>query len=228
MNMATKNTQQSAATIKQEREERRLAKVEAFKKQQARERRNRRIVIASSIVGGVAVITLIVAAVATSIQPKPDPDAIEIGDLKTFSGLAGSVHVDPTPVDYEADYGMNPPAGGAHFATWLNCGIYSVPVPNENAVHDLEHGAVWITYDPDVLSADEVATLEKAGPDTYMVVSPYPGLPAPVVASAWGVQVQLDKVDDPRLEDFITKYWQSPDSPEPGAPCTGGMGVPNG
>ena len=226
--MATKNSQQSKTTIKQERELRRAEKVEAFKKQQARERRTRVIVTVSSIVAAVAVISVIVAAVVVNSKPPVDPDTITVGDVKTFPGLAGSVHVDPTPVDYLADYGMNPPAGGAHFATWLNCGIYDVPVPNENAVHDLEHGAVWITYDADALTADEVTTLQKAGPDTYMVVSPYPGLPSPVVVSAWGVQVQLDSVDDPRLEDFITKYWKAATAPEPGAPCTGGMGVPNG
>lgn len=226
--MASKNSQQPKASIKQERELRRLEKVEAFKKQQARERRNRRIITVSSIVGAVAVLALIVTVVVVNSKPPVDPDTIEIAGLKTFPGLAGSVHVDPTPVDYLADYGMNPPAGGAHFATWLNCGIYDVPVPNENAVHDLEHGAVWITYDPEVVTADQVAVLQKAGPSTYMVVSPYPGLPTPVVVSAWGAQVQLDDVNDPRIEQFITKYWQAASAPEPGAPCTGGMGVPNG
>ena len=226
--MASKNTQRPKASIKQERELRRLEKVAAFKKQQARERRNRRIVTVSSIVGALAVISLVIAVVVVNSKPPVDPDTIEIAGLKTFPGLAGSVHVDPTPVDYLADYGMNPPAGGAHFATWLNCGIYNVQVPNENAVHDLEHGAVWITYDPDALSQDEIATLQKAGPDTYMVVSPYPGLPAPVVVSAWGVQLQLDDVNDSRLDDFIQKYWQAATAPEPGAPCSGGMGVPNG
>ena len=224
--MATNNTQQPKASIKQERELRRLEKVAAFKKQQARERRTRRIITVSSIVGGLAVIALIATVVVVNSKPPVDPDTITIGELKTFPGLAGSVHVDPDPVDYLADYGMNPPAGGAHFAQWLNCGVYDQPVPNENAVHDLEHGAVWITYDAEALSADEVATLQKAGPDTYMVVSPYAGLPSPVVVSAWGVQVQLDDVDDPRLEQFITKYWQASTSPEPGAPCTGGLEAP--
>lgn len=224
--MATKNSQQPKASIKQERELRRLEKVAAFKKQQAREKRNRRIITVSAIVGTLAVISVVIAAVVISAKPPVDPDTITIGELKTFPGLEPA-HVE-VPVDYQADYGMNPPAGGAHFAVWLNCGVYTTPVPNENAVHALEHGAVWITYDPEALSEDEISTLQKAGPDTYMVVSPYPGLPSPVAVSAWGVQVQLDDVDDPRLEDFITKYWQSPALPEAGAPCSGGIGVPDG
>ena len=30
----------------------------------------------------------------------------------------------------------------------MNCGIYDKPVPSERAVHNLEHGAIWITYQP--------------------------------------------------------------------------------
>ena len=55
-----------------------------------------------------------------------------------------------------------------------------------------------------------------------MVLSPYDGLPGPVVASAWGTQLVLTGVDDPRLEEFIKAYRQGPQTPEPGAACTGG------
>lgn len=223
--MASKNPQQPKTSIKQERELRRLEKVEAFKKQQAREKRNRLIITLSSIVAALVVITLIVVAVVLNDKPKPPRVAVEIGVLKTFPGLVGT-HVDPTHVDYFADYGMDPPAGGAHWGQWLNCGIYTQPVPNENAVHDLEHGAVWITYDADALTAEEVTTLQSVGPDTYMVVSPYPDLPTPIVASAWGVQMQFDDVNDPRLEDFIRTYWQAETAPEPGSPCDGGLEAP--
>jgi hypothetical protein len=220
MDMA-KNTQQSAQTIKQEREARRLEKVEAFKKQQARERRNRRIGAISGIVGGLAVLALIVTVVVVNAQPKPDPAAIEITGLKTFPDVTGGVHVEPTPVDYETAYGMNPPAGGDHWGNWLTCGIYNQVQENERAVHSLEHGAVWVTYDASVLTADEISSLQSSLPDTYIVMSPYEGLDAPVVASAWGAQVSLNGVDDPRLEQFITKYWKSATAPEPGAACTG-------
>lgn len=62
---------------------------------------------------------------------------------------------------------------------------YPTSVPNENAVHSMEHGAVWVTDRPD-LPADQVATLKAAIPSTYAVSSPFPALKAPVVASAWG------------------------------------------
>lgn len=227
--MATKKPQQSGTSIKQEREARRLEKVEAFKKKQARERRNKRIVLISSLVAGAVVLALIVLAIVTTNQPKPEPTPGAIGVLQEFPDLAGALHTDGT-VDYEAKYGMNPPAGGEHNPTWLNCGVYTQPVPNENAVHDLEHGAVWITYDADALSAEDVTKLQSIGTDPqylgYMVVSPYVGLPAPVVISAWGYQLALDDVNDPALTQFITKYLLASTAPEPGAQCTGGLEAP--
>jgi hypothetical protein len=125
-------------------------------------------------------------------------------------------------------YPQTPPAGGIHNPAWQNCGIYDQPVPNENAVHSLEHGAVWITYQPD-LPAEAVAQLrDLVSGWNYTLLSPYPDLPAPVVASAWGVQLKADSAADPRLTEFISRYHQGPQTPEPGAPCTGGVGTPVG
>jgi hypothetical protein len=90
----------------------------------------------------------------------------------------------------------------------------------------MEHGAVWITYQPD-LRLSQVALLhDLARGQDYILVSPYPGLRAPVVASAWGRQIDLTGADDPRLTRFIEKYKQSAQAPERGGPCTGGRGDP--
>lgn len=124
-------------------------------------------------------------------------------------------------------YPQTPPVGGDHSPPpqWQNCGYYSQPVVPENAVHSLEHGAVWITYQPD-LPADQVDGLrDLAG--RYVLVSPWAdGLPAPVVASAWGSQLLLDSATDPDLEAFIDVFRQGAQTPEPGAACSGGVGQP--
>lgn len=122
-------------------------------------------------------------------------------------------------------YPQTPPVGGVHNPTWLNCGIYSDPVPNVYAVHSLEHGAVWVTYDPQ-LSADQLATLREHLPSSYVILSPYIGLPAPIVLSGWNVQLRLESADDPRLPRFFEEYWRSQNVPEPGALCTGGTNGP--
>jgi len=93
-------------------------------------------------------------------------------------------------------------------------------------VHSIEHGAVWITYQPD-LNQDEVERMrDLAQNESYVLVSPYPGLDSPVVASAWGKQLRLESAEDPDLERFVNAFSQGPQTPEPGAACTGGIGVP--
>ena len=88
--------------------------------------------------------------------------------------------------------------------TWLNCGIYSDPVPNVYAVHSLEHGAIWVTYDPTKLSADALAALREHLPSTYVILSPYVGIPSPIVLSGWNVQLRVDSPDDPRPQPTLT------------------------
>ena len=128
-------------------------------------------------------------------------------------------------------YNRTPPAGGAHSAVWLNCGIYDQPVPNPEAVHSLEHGAVWVTYQP-TLPGTEVAALRSLvrskyrGPQRYVILSPYPGDPAPIVVSAWGAQLRVQSPSDPRLGQFIGHFAGGGQGGEPGGPCTNGAGTP--
>ena len=171
------------------------------------------------ILSGIAVLTLIVVGIALT-RRTPSGPALSAADVATF-GNVPSGHQDG-PLTFE----QIPPVGGIHNATWLTCGSYKQPLANEYAVHSMEHGAVSITYRPD-LPADAVERLENlASGRSHMLVSPYPDLPAPLVASAWGVQMKVDSADDPQLEQFMAKYLQGPQTPEPGAPCRGGNNFP--
>ena len=51
---------------------------------------------------------------------------------------------------------MKPPVGGDHNPVWMNCDgdVYKKPIPDVNAVHSLEHGAVWVTYNDKAPAAD--------------------------------------------------------------------------
>jgi hypothetical protein len=90
-------------------------------------------------------------------------------------------------------------------------------------VHSLEHGAVWISYRPD-LPAEQVRALTDLAKDrAYVLLSPNPRQAAPVDATAWGTQLALDTAGDPRLPAFVAKYTKGPQAPEPGASCTGGV-----
>ena len=122
-----------------------------------------------------------------------------------------------------------PPVGGAHNQVWLNCAgvVFEQPVPDEHAVHSLEHGAVWIAYRPDLPQGQVDQLRDLAQSQSCILVSPYPDLEPPIVASAWGKQMTLESADDADLERFVRAYLQGPQTPEPGAACTGGVGEPS-
>jgi hypothetical protein len=149
----------------------------------------------------------------------------------TEGEVEGAVFVDsaiPNQHDNDVQYefGGLPPTGGVHRSTWQNCGIYTEPVAGEYAIHSMEHGAVWVTYHPDV-PADEVAALQdKVRGQSYVILSPYPDQASDLVLTAWDVQLQLDSTADERIDEFIGKYRQSrgPES----ASCSGGIGTPIG
>jgi hypothetical protein len=128
-----------------------------------------------------------------------------------------------------------PPVGRDHNAVWANCGVYDEPLPNERAVHNLEHGAVWITYQPSLPASEVSELLAFAGrqsvvADTgsrYVDLSPYPGLASPIVISSWGFQLRVSSPSDPRLQRFVDAFRaNSHYTPEYAGPCTGGVGRP--
>lgn len=111
------------------------------------------------------------------------------------------------------------PAGGDHSSAWVRCDFYGAPVEAENAVHSLEHGAVWITYQPS-LPAAQIDILRPMGsPVEKVLVSPVEDQDQPIKATAWGFQLDLESADDPRLDQFVAEFARSLDAPEPGGSC---------
>ena len=129
-------------------------------------------------------------------------------------------------VEEDIAFGELPPVGGEHRNIWQNCGIYEEVVEPAYAVHSMEHGALWITYQPD-LAEDAIAELQDiVRGESFVILSPYPGLRSPIVLSAWQVQLELDGVDNGRISDFIEQYLVGPYTPERGASCSDGVGEP--
>jgi len=151
--------------------------------------------------------------------PTAQPDAVQLGEVVTFSDLTREHSED------DIDYPQAPPVGGDHDPAWLDCNgvVYDEPVRDENAVHSLEHGAVWITYQPDVDAGDLDELRAKVDGGQYIFMSPYADQNAPIMATAWGVQLAVASADDAALADFVQEYSQGPQTPEPGATCDGGV-----
>lgn len=128
-------------------------------------------------------------------------------------------------VDGRIDYARTPPTNGDHAPLWQNCGYYSEPIDDRTAVHSMDHGVVWISYRPDLPQA-QVEELRSYAEEDYTIVAPHPDLPAPVVATAWRVQLELDGADDPRLRQFVDDFKNSEIAPLSGNRCEGGVGEP--
>ena len=195
-------------------------RVEALKAEHRQRRRRSALWVGAAVM---AAVVLIAGAVWASSRRSGGLTATgdgQIAGLQTFSSLARD------HVKGQVSYPQTPPVGGQHSAVWQNCGIYGSPVANEQAVHSLEHAAMWITYRPD-LDASQIDAIRSAvAGQRYALVSPYPGLPAPVVATVWGARVRLDSAADPRLQRFINTYKSGSQAPEPRGECTGGVGTP--
>lgn len=160
-------------------------------------------------------------AVATHVVPDEshhDP-SLAIPGIEVAS-YAHSLHVGR---GQRVAYDRMPPMGGPHDAIWADCTgvVYPDPVRTELAVHSLEHGAVWIAYDPDRLSAGQVAQLARYAKGVpYMLMSPFPGLGRAVSLQGWGHQLKVDNVSDLRIGQFISALRLNPYTvPEMGATC---------
>ena len=155
------------------------------------------------------------------------------------SGDISGLVIFPDPgrshIDGDIPYAQDAPPGGAHNPTWLNCGIYDEPVREENVVHSMEHGAVWLAYQPDLptTQVDILRTLvqneQSRLRERMIILAPKPELEDSIVATAWRAQLRLDNASDERLVQFVRRFQRGPYTPEPGADCTfSGIGEPHG
>lgn len=121
------------------------------------------------------------------------------------------------PVDYP---GKHPPTGGNHNPVPLTCGFYDQQPPDEFAVHSLEHGAVWIAFDPKTSAAD-VQTLKNFAKQDHVLVTPYAGMDSPITVVAWEHRLEVPSASDPRIAQFVHDFANGPQAPERGGACRG-------
>jgi hypothetical protein len=176
-----------------------------------------------------AVVALAGAVPLAAVALAYDRSGVDQVRPPVAGSVPGMTTVDPKTltrdhVQGEVDYPNQeqvPPVGGAHAPAPQTCGVYAEPVPDEAAVHSLEHGAVWLTYRPDLDPAGVEQLRDViAGAGSHGLLSPR-AQEAPVVATAWGHQLVADGTDDPRLQQFVEHYANGPQTPEVGALCEG-------
>lgn len=198
--------------------------------QKARDTRRWVLITAVATVAALGLVTVVWVTIAGEVNRVATIEQAASQPIAGVKELAEpeAAHVESLPEPTPAAPGgtILPPAGGEHDPVVQNCGAYTEPIASAKAVHSLEHGAVWITYRSglDQLEINALTTLTTAR--AYTLLSPMDELAAPVVLTAWGVQLEVDNASDPRIEPFLDKYVQGEQTPEPGAPCSGGFGDP--
>jgi hypothetical protein len=179
------------------------------------------------IAGAVAVVVFAAAVIVYAVVQVNEANADkvtsvdQIADLKSYDYASGQSHVS-TPVTYTE----TPPVGGPHDLEWADCTgtVYDVDIRHENAVHSLEHGATWITYDPDSISDDDLATLKDlVDGRSGLMLSPYAGLSSTISLQSWNHQLFVDSASDARVQQFADFMTFNGDVeghyPEVGASC---------
>jgi hypothetical protein len=128
----------------------------------------------------------------------------EIAGTKVMSFSTSGVNVHRTG---SLEYETTPPVSGPHAPQPAACGTYAEPIPDEEQVHTLEHGAVGIQYRPD-LDPGQIAVIEElvAGYDTHVFSAPYPGMEPNVVVSSWGKKIELDSASTQAIRAYVTAF----------------------
>jgi hypothetical protein len=154
---------------------------------------------------------------------KTDTYLNELVCAKNIKGVTFKQEPNRNHVDGVITYDSSPPVGGNHAPVWGDCTgtVYPVQIANENAVHMLEHGAVWITYKPGLASSQLTTLKGLVTGQERMAMSPFAGLKTPISLQAWGYQLFVNSATDPRIKQFISDLRYNPlTTPEYGATCS--------
>ena len=134
----------------------------------------------------------------------------------------GSNHID-VGASHPA-YNSNPPTSGWHYEKWADKGVYKNQLPDDQLIHNLEHGYIWISYNPDA-NPEIIKQLEDFyGLGNKIIVEPRKENDKLIALAAWNWLDTFDLVsgdslsDDElkRIGDFIDQYINQ--GPEPNAP----------
>ena len=123
----------------------------------------------------------------------------------------GTKHV---PEGTKVNYNSNPPSSGDHFQSPAPLGFYQEEIPDGAAIHNLEHGYIWVAYRPD-LPADQIQKLKAlffkpfSNPDfkpSKVIVTKRPTNPAPISIVSWRWTMNLDSYDGDKLMQFYLQH----------------------
>ena len=132
-------------------------------------------------------------AVSKSVEGTVEYDIV--GRNHIAGGTAGS------------GYKSNPPSSGPHWSNPAKNGVYDSSLPDEQLIHNLEHGQIWISYKSDVSDEVKNKLKEIVGEDDWKVVlAPRDKNETIIALVGWGRVLKLDQLDENKVKDFIRTY----------------------
>jgi len=193
--------EQPATQTYQEKRAQKLAAKESSKKSGVRERQIKRF-------GIYAVVLAVVAAAGFGLFvliQTADPEGEDLSQRFPIQGRdhigVGSIH---------SPYNSNPPSSGPHYAQTASTRFYEEQelVADENLIHNLEHGDIWISYHPTV--AQEIKDELKGFEASRVIITSREANITDIALAAWGrvdvLQIENGVLDKQRIEDFIKRY----------------------
>jgi len=167
------------------------------------------------IIGGTAVFTLLFFLFAALDSARRQPigvDPAQVPDRSQTYEIQSREHIEvgASPPAYNS----NPPTGGWHYADPADIGFYTSQLPDEQLVHNLEHGQIWISFrDADDQAAIDVLRDVQGRQPGTVIVTHRPENPARIAVASWGQLLLLDEPDVNQMAAFITRYKNR--APEP-------------
>ncbi len=118
----------------------------------------------------------------------------------------GQEHITQGSLDHPP-YDSNPPTSGWHWPQPANWGAYDTTLPDEQLIHNLEHGGIWISYHPEKVDADTISRLKDFSQRyPLIIVEPRPSNPSPIMLAAWQHLQALEQYDERTILEFIDAY----------------------
>lgn len=105
------------------------------------------------------------------------------------------------------EYNSNPPTSGAHYAQPSEWGVYDHELPDEQLVHNLEHGGIWISY-KDPADGELVSQLKGIADDFTLkvILTPRAANDSRIAVAAWGRLLKLETFEEGQIRDFISAF----------------------
>ena len=141
--------------------------------------------------------------------------------------ILGAQHIPAGSVAHPP-YNSNPPTSGWHWPQPAAWGTYDAELPDEQVIHNLEHGGVWIAYKvatasaglataaatPSQIGDDEINKLKEiASRFRKIILAPRSANDSAIAVASWGQLLKLDKLDEGQIVKFIkTNIEHGPES----------------